>query len=142
MPDFVDIHSHILYGLDDGASTIEESLAMLEMARDTGTTDIVATPHADTQYVFDPQRVEARIAELSARVSGITIHCGCDFRLEVSNIEEALRNPTKFTINHRNYLLVEVPHMTVFPSSGGIFARLLNAGMTPIITHRLGAAAA
>lgn len=135
MPDFVDIHSHVLYGLDDGASTIDESIAMLEMARDTGTTDIVATPHADTQYAFDPQRVEARIAELSSRVSGITIHRGCDFRLEVSNIEEALRNPTKFTINHRNYLLVEFPHMTVFPSSGGIFAKLLDAGMTPIITH-------
>ena len=135
MPDFVDIHSHVLYGLDDGASTIDESIAMLEMARDTGTTDIVATPHADTQYAFDPQRVEARIAELSSRVSGITIHRGCDFRLEVSNIEEALRNPTKFTINHRNYLLVEFPHMTVFPRSGGIFAKLLDAGMTPIITH-------
>ena len=84
---------------------------------------------------FDPQRIDARIAELSARVSGITIHRGCDFRLEVSNIEDALRNPTKYTINHRNYLLVEFPHMTVFPSSGGIFSQLLDAGMTPIVTH-------
>ena len=94
MPDFVDIHSHILHGLDDGASTLNESIAMLEMARDAGTTDIVATPHADTQYAFDPQRIEARIAELSARVSGITVHRGCDFRLEVSNIVQDIPTAT------------------------------------------------
>ena len=43
----VDIHSHILYGIDDGARTVEDSVAMLEMAADCGTTDIVATPHSD-----------------------------------------------------------------------------------------------
>ena len=132
---FADIHSHVLYGLDDGARTIEDSVAMLEMARDTGTSDIVATPHADTQYAFNPSAIDARIAELSARVSGITIHRGCDFRLEVSNIEDALAHPTKYTVNHRTYLLVEFPHMTVFPSVEGIFDRLINAGMSPIVTH-------
>lgn len=132
---FIDIHSHVLYGMDDGPATIEESIAMLEMARDAGTTDIVATPHADSQYVFDPERVEARIAELKARVPGINIHRGCDFRLEVSNIEDAIQNPGKYTINHRQYLLVEFPHMTVYPSAGHIFAQLLGAGMTPIVTH-------
>lgn len=40
----VDIHSHILPGLDDGAQTIDESLAMLQLAAENGTTDIVATP--------------------------------------------------------------------------------------------------
>lgn len=135
MPSFIDIHSHILYGLDDGARTFDDSLAMLEMARQGGTTDIVATPHADTQYAFDPTKIETRIAELQARVTGVTIHRGCDFRLEVSNIEDALVNPKKYTINHRNYLLVEFPHMTVFPVVDSIFGRLLNAGMTPIVTH-------
>ena len=134
-PSFIDIHSHVLYGLDDGARTVEDSIAMLEMARDSGTSDIVATPHADTQYAFDPEKVTARIAELSARVSGITIHRGCDFRLEISNIEDALANPKKYTINHRSYLLVEFPHMTVFPTVDGIFGRLLDAGITPIVTH-------
>lgn len=132
---FIDIHSHILYGMDDGPATLEESVAMLEIARDTGTTDIVATPHADSQYTFNPERIDSSIADLSARVPGITIHRGCDFRLEVSNIEDAIRHPSKYTINHRQYLLVEFPHMTVYPSAGRIFAQLLGAGMTPIVTH-------
>jgi protein-tyrosine phosphatase len=135
VPNFVDIHSHVLYGLDDGPPTVAESVAMLELARDAGTTDIVATPHADTQYTFDPAVRDARIAELSARVPGITIHRGCDFRLEVCNIHDAIANPTKYTINHKSYLLVEFPHMTVFPNAGAIFAQLLDARMTPIITH-------
>ena len=52
----IDIHSHILWGVDDGAATLEESLDMLHMAADSGTTDIVATrPHADSTYQ-DPRK--------------------------------------------------------------------------------------
>ena len=46
----VDIHSHILHGLDDGAHTREESLAMVRLAAESGTTDIVATPHANLDF--------------------------------------------------------------------------------------------
>ena len=59
----------------------------------------------------------------------------CPDNLQVDNIEDALAHPKKYTVNHRSYLLVEFPHTTVFPGSGGILARLLGAGMTPIVTH-------
>ena len=131
---FVDIHSHILYGLDDGAKTREQSLEMLELARSAGTTDIVATPHANGQYVFNPELIDERIAELSTHVD-IRIHCGCDFRLQVDNIEDALAHPEKYTINHKGYLLVELPESTLFASTHEILWRLLDAGMVPIITH-------
>ena len=52
----IDIHSHFLWGMDDGAESIEQSLAMLKMAAESGTTDIVATPHANSRYAFDPER--------------------------------------------------------------------------------------
>ena len=54
---FTDIHSHILYGIDDGAKTLEESLAMLRLAAEAGTTDIVATPHVNGQFEFDPELI-------------------------------------------------------------------------------------
>ena len=57
----VDIHSHILFGLDDGARTLEESVAMIRLAAASGTTDIVATPHADLRYtkIFSrPSRIQ------------------------------------------------------------------------------------
>lgn len=134
-PGFIDIHSHVLYGLDDGPETVEQSVAMLELARDAGTTDIVATPHANGQFVFEPGVIDTRIAELSSRVSGVTIHRGCDFHLQVDNIQDALANPRKYTINHRGYLLVEFPNLSIFPTSDDILGRLLDAGMIPIITH-------
>ena len=68
----VDIHSHILWGLDDGAETLEESLAMLKLAAESGTTDIVATPHANSRYRYQPEVIQQRIEEASAGISGQT----------------------------------------------------------------------
>jgi protein-tyrosine phosphatase len=132
---YVDIHSHVLYGIDDGAQTIAESLAMLELAAASGTTDIVATPHANGRYEFNPELIEQRISELSARVPHIRIHRGCDFHLQIDNIEDAIANPAKYTINHHNYLLVEFPDLAIFTNTDEILSQLLDAGLVPIITH-------
>jgi protein-tyrosine phosphatase len=131
---YVDIHSHVLYGLDDGAKTREDSVAMLETAERSGTTDIVATPHANSRYPFRPELIAARIAELGAATS-VRIHPGCDFHLQFDNIEDALAHPEKYTINHKGYLLVEFPEVGVFHESEAILERLLDAGMVPIISH-------
>ena len=61
----IDIHSHILPGLDDGSASQETSVAMLQIAAEAGTTDIVASPHANLEYTFDPERVIEEIAALS-----------------------------------------------------------------------------
>ena len=61
----VDIHSHICYGVDDGSRSLDESLAMLKIAMEGGTTDIVATPHSDLKFHFNPQLVRERIAEIT-----------------------------------------------------------------------------
>jgi protein-tyrosine phosphatase len=132
--EFVDIHSHVLYGLDDGAKTAEDSVDMLRLAASDGTTDIVATPHANGQYAFDPQLIEQRIAELSGRAP-IRIHRGCDFHLQFDNIQDALAHPDKYTVNHRGYLLVEFPDLAIFANTERILSQLLDGGMMPIITH-------
>jgi len=131
---FVDIHSHVLYGLDDGAKTVEDSVAMLEYAAAAGTSDIVATPHANAQFAFDPELVDARIAELGPQVS-VRIHRGCDFHLQVDNIQDAIAHPDKYTVNRKSYLLVEFPDLGIFPNSDQILLQLLDAGLVPIITH-------
>jgi protein-tyrosine phosphatase len=131
---FVDIHSHVLYGLDDGAKTPEESVAMLQLAAASGTTDIVATPHANGQYVFDPALIDRRITELADRAP-IRIHRGCDFHLQFDNIQDALAYPDKYTVNHKSYLLVEFPDLSIFANTERILSQLLDRGMIPIITH-------
>ncbi len=122
--------------MDDGARTFEQSLAMVKMAAEAGTTDIVATPHADLQYKFQPEVNTERIAALQAAVgSAIRIHGGCDFHLAFDNIQDAVAHPTKYTIDHKRYLLVEFSEMTIFPATTEMFERLMGAGMVPVITH-------
>ena len=132
----VDIHSHALWGLDDGPETYEESLAMLRMAASAGTSDIVATPHANSQYTFDPQLVEARIAQLEGAGERLPrIHRGCDFHLNFVNVRAALQEPGRFTINHRNYLLVEFPDIAIPAGIDGVFSQFLDGGIVPVVTH-------
>jgi protein-tyrosine phosphatase len=131
----VDIHSHILWGLDDGPETLDESLAMLRMAADCGTTDIVATPHANSRYNFDPAVITSRIEELGSYPGLPRIHRGCDFHLSALNIEDALQNPAKYTINFGRYLMVELPEMFSPDSIARVLRSLSSQDMLPVITH-------
>ena len=132
----IDIHSHILPGLDDGSASLEDSVAMLRTAAAAGTTDIVATPHANPEYRFDPLTVERKISELQAAAGDAPrIHYGCDFHLTPENIEGALRDREKYTINHKGYLLVEFSDFLIPKTTDEIFARLVRARMRPVITH-------
>lgn len=132
----IDIHCHILPGLDDGSPNLDESIEMARLAAGDGTTDIVASPHADLQYPFDVAVVEARIAELREAAGGVVrIHYGCDFHVHYENIQDALASPAKYAINHRNYLLVELSEMLSMRTADDILDRLRGAGLAPVITH-------
>ena len=132
----IDIHSHVLYGLDDGSPSLEESLRMVRVAAQTGTTDLVATPHANLEYSLDPEAVERKLAELAEACAGaVRLHRGCELHFYFDNIQDALANPTKYTINHKNYLLVEFPDLLIAKTTGDVFARMLDAGIIPILAH-------
>jgi len=132
----VDIHSHVLWGLDDGARDQAESLAMLRIAEETGTADIVATPHSDHKYQYDSAAVAEQIAGLTIITGGVPrIHRGCDFHMSLENIQECLQNPAKFTINGLGYLMVEFADNLVPPTTEEIFRRFLALDIVPVITH-------
>jgi protein-tyrosine phosphatase len=132
----IDIHSHIIWGLDDGARNREDSIAMLRLAAETGTTDIVATPHCYRQYKFDAAVRDERIRELMEETGGVPrIHPGCDFRLSFENIQIALQEPARFTINGLRYLMVEFEDVLIPPTAEGIFRRFMDRGICPVITH-------
>ena len=131
----IDIHSHILWGVDDGVKTFEDSARMLRISAESGTTDIVATPHSNSRYTFEPVLIEARIEELR-QVSGLPhIHRGCDFNLSYENIQDGLISPEKYTLNHLNYLLVEFPDLNISPAIDKVFVQFLDRDIVPIITH-------
>jgi protein-tyrosine phosphatase len=132
----VDIHSHILWGLDDGATSREQSQEMLHLASETGTTDIVATPHANHQYAFRPEVNAERLAELqSLAPEGLRLHLGCDFHLNFENIEAVLAHPERYTIDGRGYLMAELPDAIIPPTIGDVFGRMIERGIRPVITH-------
>ena len=132
----VDIHSHICYGVDDGARDIEESVAMLEIAIAGGTTDIVATPHSDLKFHFRPELVAERVAEIQSRVGDrIRIHRGCDFHLFFDNIRNCLDSRANFTINGKRYLMVEFADSSIPKTINDVFTSFLQKNITPVITH-------
>lgn len=122
--------------MDDGAQTLEDSVALVKMAAEAGTTDLVGTPHASPDYPFQPELVQERLREVQAATEGmLRLYSGCDFHLSYDNIQDALANPRKYTINQNSYLLVEFSDLLIFHNTQDIFARLLDAGMYPIVTH-------
>ena len=132
----VDIHCHILPALDDGSDSIETSCAMAEMAIEDGVTHIIATPHASQGYPFVPELIRERRNELQTRFQGrLTLATGCDFHLSFENLLEIRRDQERFTLNQKNYLLVEFADYSIPPSLDQALHELQLAGLRPIITH-------
>src|ERR1700685_1904516 len=110
--------------MDDGAQTLEDSVALVTMAARAGTTDLVGTPHASPQYPFDFGLVQQRLSEVQEATGGIVrLYSGCDFHLSYDNIQDALANPRKYTINQNSYLLVEFSDLLIFRNTQDIFER-------------------
>jgi protein-tyrosine phosphatase len=132
----VDIHTHVVWDVDDGPERLEESLEILAEARRAGTTDIVATPHLNPKYTFDPELVCERVVELTAKMDGAPrVHRGCEVHLTVDGIEEVLRSPARHTINGTQYLLVELPNVQLGRHIDQVLNHLLDEGLTPIVAH-------
>ena len=115
------------------------SVSMSQMAADDGITHIVCTPHASGRYTFNPEIVAAKLAELRAALASesiaLTLGAGCDFHLSYDNIQDALIHPTKYTVNGKNYLMVELPDFGISPSLSETFYELQLAGITSVLTH-------
>jgi protein-tyrosine phosphatase len=132
----VDMHCHILPGLDDGAKTIEDSLAMAEDAIADGITHVAATPHASANYCFDFARVSAAREELAAKIGDrLVLATGCDFHMSPENLVAIRKNPRPYCINQKDYLLVEFNEFSIPPSMNQALHELMLAGIRPIITH-------
>jgi len=132
----VDLHCHLLPGLDDGPSSMEESLRMAETAIADGITHVVATPHASDRYHFDFGRVRRLRDELQAQMGEkLKIATGCDFHVNPENLSELRRNPSSYCINQRDYLLLEFNEVSIPPAMDQTLHEIQLSGLRPIITH-------
>jgi protein-tyrosine phosphatase len=132
----IDIHSHILWGLDDGAASPESSAEMLRIAARHGTTDIVASPHSNLQFGFDPELARTRLEELARQVTPAPrIHLGCDYHFYPESVAIAAAHPERYSINGKGYLLIEFSDLVIFKETPALLARLREAGLKPVLTH-------
>lgn len=132
----IDLHHHLIYGVDDGPADLETALTMAREAVADGITHIVCTPHSSDDFVYDLALIEERLAVLHRELHGkLTLGLGCDFHLNTRNIEDALLNFPRYSINGHGYLLVEFSDLAIPPQLNHAMEQLTNAGYRLIVTH-------
>ena len=133
----IDIHSHILYGVDDGAPSREVSVEMLREAGRQGVTDIIATPHyRQGMFSYPAAKIFSNYQDLrrEAHRVGIRLSLGCEYFVD-GDIYENLRKGRVPTLGGTGYVLTEYA-----PDASGAMIRtyslgLVRQGYRPIVAH-------
>jgi protein-tyrosine phosphatase len=132
----VEIHYHLIFGVDDGPECLEESLALAQVSIEEGVTHIVATPHANSEFRYRPEVNRERLAIIEELLGGqLELGIGCDFHLSQENLADLRAHPTRYTVNGKQYLLAEFPDDEIPASFTQVFEELIDMGIVPIITH-------
>lgn len=135
----IDLHTHILPGVDDGAATVDDALQMARIARDDGITTIVATPHRN------PWSYRADRADAERRLEAVRAACGSqgiEVRLLLGgeaymspDLVEQVENGLALTINGGRFLLIEWPYEQYPAYSERVLFELQVHGIVPIVAH-------
>ena len=136
---FVDIHCHMLPGLDDGPVNLGVSLAMAEMAVADGIGTVVVTPHQLGNYSRNRGgtiRAFAERFQVELAQRGIPLHIlpGADVRIEPNMIQDLLTGDVVSLADWRRHVLLELPHELYVPLEG-LLRGLRSAGMVGILSH-------
>ena len=132
-----DIHSHIIYHIDDGSRTLEESLALIGQDVEQGARAIIATPHYYVQYPTDPARIRAKLAAIEeANASALDVHLypGNEV-LWFDSMTERLQSGEILTLADSHYTLIEFYPEESYQTILRAIRNVRNAGYRPIIAH-------
>ncbi len=138
-PGMVDLHSHILPGLDDGSRSWDETLAMAQLAWRQGVSVMAATPHQLGQYGGNSaELILERLGEARRRLqaAGIPLQliAGADVRVE-DDLPRRIESGEVLTLGDLgHYVLLELPHDLYLPIEG-LLTRLRGIGVTGVLTH-------
>ena len=136
----IDIHSHLLFGVDDGSRTLEESVHVIKKLSEVGYTDIILTPH----YINDSTYVSTREENLDVlkrlKVGlirnnvNVNLYLGNEIYID-SEIANLLKNNIISSLNDTKYLLIELPMSGESEIYYDIFLDLINMGYKVILAH-------
>jgi protein-tyrosine phosphatase len=139
MEPFVDIHCHMLPGLDDGPADLDTSLRMAEMAVEDGIATVVATPHQLGNFSQNRgATIRSRTAwfqrTLDARGIPLQILPGADVRIEPELVHKVRSGEVASLADRKRYVLLELPHEVYVPLDR-LLTELAAAGMVGVLSH-------
>ncbi len=131
-----DIHSHILYGIDDGARTLSESIKILDNLYRKGVTDIILTPHyiKSSKYNVNNREKFDLFLKLKTAYKKINLYLGNEVYVD-EDLVDLLKKGEVATLNNSNYLLMELPMNSKIKDLDSIIYDLMRNGIIPIIAH-------
>lgn len=137
--EFTDIHSHIIFGVDDGSESLETSLKLIEMEYMDGIRNIIATPHFGVRNPdYDPKLADQNFKTLQEEVKKIhpdmNLYQGNELYL-APGFADGLADKMSKTLNGTNYVLVEFPDEIDFDGIYHQMRKLLVDGYVPIFAH-------
>jgi len=137
----IDIHTHILPGLDDGSESLEMSLKMARLAEADGIHQIVATPHLyrgsyinNGLDVIEEKKKELQTLLKSERI-GIELFHGTEVYVSHNLIEKVISERENLVINHGQYMLIEFPSGHIFAGVKDLIFEIMTEGLQVIIVH-------
>ena len=133
----IDIHCHLLYGVDDGSKSLEESVEMLKIAKKQGITGIILTPHLRHGMFSHPlEKIEKHYKKLkpySERL-GIELKLGTEYHVATDMID-AFKDGRCHTLADTQYILTEYSHASEYSFVHKMTREALFAGYVPVIAH-------
>lgn len=136
---YVDIHTHILPGIDDGSKDWSQTEQMLRLQQEQGVTDIIATPHFDMEQNYQaPDKLcelVEKANELAKKVTpGITLYTGCEV-LYTPGVIEAYKKGDILTLADSQYLLIEFFPRSSYRELEEAVASFVREGVSPVLAH-------
>jgi protein-tyrosine phosphatase len=137
--EMIDLHAHLLPGVDDGATDLEQALAMGTIAAEDGITCVAATPHSyDGQHGNTPDRITTAVAalnrEFANRGIGLNVVCGMEVPL-TAEVPKLLKEERLLTLNRGRYLLVEFYRSQIPAGAETLIEALIESNVGVIIAH-------
>lgn len=137
----IDLHTHILPGVDDGAGALEESLAMAELALEGGTGALAVTPHSNQPGRFENYCSDALMKAFDAfeqavknRKLPLTLYRGMEIYASWDVVEK-MKDGRLMSLGGSDYYLIEFPFTAEADDIGDILESVLHIGKIPLIAH-------